>query len=326
MPWSHGDLSFGFSSTSIHGQSLCQSFRNLDIHGELSLEGRGVGHHPREEVQEQEKNYQQLLQADSSDLKGLQEREKNYQQLLQADSSDLVSNTQIFTCPICFDDIEVGEGIVLRDCLHQFCRTCLTDTVRLAEEAELKCPYQDDSYMCNALLMDREVRALVPDHVYERYLRRSLDLAESQAANSYHCKTPDCRGWCIYEDMVNFFRCPVCRHENCLTCRAIHENQNCKQYQEDLRVRASNDKAAQKTQIMLQDMLDKGEAMHCPQCEVIVQKKDGCDWIRCSFCKTEICWVTKGPRWGPKGEGDSSGGCKCRVGGQRCHPKCNNCH
>ena len=39
--------------------------------------------------------------------------------------------------------------------------------------------------------------------------------------------------------------------------------------------------------------------MYCPHCKVIVQKKDGCDWIRCIMCKTEICWATKGPRWGP---------------------------
>ena len=46
-------------------------------------------------------------------------------------------------------------------------------------------------------------------------------------------------------------------------------------------------------------MLQQGEAMHCPQCQIVVQKKDGCDWIRCTVCRTEICWVTKGPRWGP---------------------------
>ena len=46
-------------------------------------------------------------------------------------------------------------------------------------------------------------------------------------------------------------------------------------------------------------MLQQGEAMHCPQCQFVVQKKDGCDWIRCTVCHTEICWVTKGPRWGP---------------------------
>lgn len=48
-----------------------------------------------------------------------------------------------------------------------------------------------------------------------------------------------------------------------------------------------------------QVMLQQGEAMYCPQCRIVVQKKDGCDWIRCTVCHTEICWVTKGPRWGP---------------------------
>lgn len=40
--------------------------------------------------------------------------------------------------------------------------------------------------------------------------------------------------------------------------------------------------------------------MKCPRCNIIVQKKDGCDWICCVMCKTEICWVTKQARWGPK--------------------------
>lgn len=47
--------------------------------------------------------------------------------------------------------------------------------------------------------------------------------------------------------------------------------------------------------------------MHCPQCQIVVQKKDGCDWIRCTVCHTEICWVTKGPRWGPAVSPESRG-------------------
>lgn len=49
----------------------------------------------------------------------------------------------------------------------------------------------------------------------------------------------------------------------------------------------------------LQMLVQLGEAMHCPVCRIVVQKKGGCDWLRCSVCQTEICWVTKGPRWGP---------------------------
>lgn len=55
-------------------------------------------------------------------------------------------------------------------------------------------------------------------------------------------------------------------------------------------------------------------------------KLSGCDAITCSMCKTQICWATKGPRWGPGGLGDNSGGCKCKLNGRLCHPKCGNCH
>lgn len=117
--------------------------------------------------------------------------------------------------------------------------------------------------------------------------------------------------------------------------QSIHEGMNCKQYQDDLAARAINDSAARRTTHLLkvscnrhlcvwvftvygvtvfgtvnwtffshflyhkQTLVQSGEAMHCPQCGIIVQKRDGCDWLRCTVCHTEICWVTRGPRWGP---------------------------
>ncbi|KAK3757636.1 hypothetical protein RRG08_000151 [Elysia crispata] len=253
-------------------------------------------------------------------------RLENYQHLLAIEEVDLVPNPEPFQCAICFDDFAVGEGIVLRECLHQFCRDCLKGAVQHCENPVLTCPYQDNEYSCKAALQEREIRRLVPEDLYFKHLQRSLDQAESQMQNSYHCKTPNCPGWCIYEDMVNFFNCPLCKKANCLTCKAIHMGQNCQQYQDELKIMASNDATAKQTHDMLKNMVSSGDAMHCPQCQVIVQKKGGCDWIRCSICKTEICWVTKGRRWGPNGEGDLSGGCRCRVNGKRCHPKCVNCH
>ena len=47
-------------------------------------------------------------------------------------------------------------------------------------------------------------------------------------------------------------------------------------------------------------MIASGDAMNCPRCNVVLLKKDGCDWMRCSMCKLEICWATRGRRWGPK--------------------------
>lgn len=127
---------------------------------------------------------------------------------------------------------------------------------------------------------------------------------------------------------------------------------NCKQYQDQMNSNCDSNVEARRTKEMLAEMIEKGDAMNCPVCQVkhfgnfflseklaasftishlhnlqvILMKKWGCDWLKCSMCKTEICWVTRGIRWGPEGKGDTSAGCKCGVNGVKCHPKCNYCH
>ncbi|XP_058486533.1 ranBP-type and C3HC4-type zinc finger-containing protein 1 [Solea solea] len=249
------------------------------------------------------------------------EREMNYMYLLATDEQNLISNATEIDCPICFNTVGPEEGIVLRECLHTFCRECLHSTIVNSHDAEVSCP---DA--CDSKLLDREIKALLTEEEHQRFLELRLIIAESRTDHSFHCQTPNCRGWCVYEDEVNEFLCELCQMTNCILCKAIHTGMNCKDYQDDLRIRAQNDQAAQQTKLMLEALVQNGEAMKCPRCDVIVQKKDGCDWICCLMCKTEICWVTKQARWGPNGRGDTSGGCKCRVNNQPCHPNCQNCH
>ncbi|KAM4613095.1 ranBP-type and C3HC4-type zinc finger-containing protein 1 isoform 2-T2 [Polymixia lowei] len=261
--------------------------------------------------------YQQALE---------EERERNYISLLETDDHSLVPNLLEVDCPICFCPLPPGEGAVLRDCLHSFCRDCLKGTIVNSMDAEVSCPFMDNDYSCNSKLQDREIRNLLTEEEHQRFLELRLSIAESRSEHSFHCQTPNCPGWCIYEDEVNEFSCELCSETNCILCKAIHKDMNCKEYQDDLRIRAENDLAAKQTKDMLEGLLQNGEAMHCPRCDVVVQKKDGCDWICCLMCKTEICWVTKQARWGPNGTGDTSGGCQCRVNNQLCHPNCQNCH
>nr|CAD7454357.1 unnamed protein product [Timema tahoe] len=268
---------------------------------------------------------------------GAQDNHQHYQQLVNLDNTDLVPNVEPFDCPVCLVPYEGREGVVLRDCLHTFCRMCLANTVAFNEEAEVKCPYRDADYACDSVLQEREIKALVAPAVYEQHLAKSVAQAENKIGNTFHCKTADCKGWCIFEDNVNEFRCPVCRRFNCLTCQAIHEGLNCRQYQEQVKQESETNADARRTKemleatvsssnLVLQEMVDRGEAMACPTCQVVLMKKWGCDWLRCSMCKTEICWVTRGPRWGPGGKGDTTGGCQCGVNGVKCHPRCNYCH
>ena len=89
-----------------------------------------------------------------------------------------------------------------------------------------------------------DVLQLVSDEVYEKHLQLSTRQAESQDSHSYHCATPDCAGWCSYDDDVNTFFCYMCHRLNCLTCRAVHDGINCLEYQRKLRAEKYKDPAA----------------------------------------------------------------------------------
>ncbi|KAK0161032.1 hypothetical protein PV327_009550 [Microctonus hyperodae] len=252
---------------------------------------------------------------------------EEYQELIALESCDIAPNTVPIDCPICFVKCTPYEAVVLRDCLHAFCRECLVATIKHCDEALVKCPYGDAEYSCESTIQEREIKALVDEDLYDLHLIKSISQAENNAGeNGFHCKTPDCTYWCLYEENINNFICPVCNKTNCITCRAIHEGQNCLEYQEYIRLSKDCDGESKQTAAVLAHMLDRGEAMKCSTCNVVVMKKQGCDWLKCTMCKTELCWVTKGPRWGPGGIGDTSGGCRCNVNGIKCHPLCNYCH
>lgn len=62
--------------------------------------------------------------------------------------------------------------------------------------------------------------------------------------------------------------------------------------------------------LFVKDLIEKGEALNCPSCQVLLLKKWGCDWVRCTYCRTEICWVTRQLRWGP--------GVSCALAHEEC--------
>ncbi|KAJ2953763.1 hypothetical protein O0L34_g1390 [Tuta absoluta] len=249
-----------------------------------------------------------------------------YSELVRLEQRALVVNTEPFECGICMEECAVGDGAVLRECVHTFCRACMSDLVKHCEEPIVGCP----AMACPGVLQEREIRALVTPEEYERWLARGLAAAESGTRNAFHCRTRDCTGWALCDPGVRRFPCPVCNHNNCIPCQAIHEGETCEQYRQKLQEAATSSsnpsQTDEGTRALLDTLITKGEALECPECKAIITKKWGCDWVKCSACKTEICWVTRGRRWGPGGKGDTTAGCRCGVDGKRCHPSCGYCH
>lgn len=60
---------------------------------------------------------------------------------------------------------------------------------------------------------------LLTEEEHQRFLELRLSIAESRSEHSFHCQTPNCRGWCIYEDEVDEFLCDICKETNCILCR-----------------------------------------------------------------------------------------------------------
>ncbi|CAH0603004.1 unnamed protein product [Chrysodeixis includens] len=249
-----------------------------------------------------------------------------YTELVQLEQQALVPNAENFECGICIEEYPAGQGVVLRECVHIFCKECLADVVRHCEEPNVPCPAMG----CKGMLQEREIRALVNPQDYERWLARGLAAAESGTRNAFHCRTRDCKGWALCEPGVRRFPCPVCKCINCVPCKAIHPGETCEQHRAKLKQADSKSSDTHEkddgTRTLLNSLIRKGEALECPECSAIITKKWGCDWVKCSACKTEICWVTRGRRWGPGGKGDTTGGCRCGVDGKRCHPSCGYCH
>lgn len=51
-----------------------------------------------------------------------EEKLKRYEELMSLENCDVISNTEPIECPVCFMITVPNEGVILRDCLHSFCR------------------------------------------------------------------------------------------------------------------------------------------------------------------------------------------------------------
>lgn len=143
-----------------------------------------------------------------------------YIQLLALeDDGGVITNTEMFDCVICLTTINIDDGVRLRNCLHQFCRDCLKETIIHSDEADIACPFGDGHSRCESILQDREIRAILSENEFDQHLKRTLRIAEIMTRDAIHCKKVDCDGWCICDDGVNEFKCPKCESVNCVSCQ-----------------------------------------------------------------------------------------------------------
>lgn len=211
------------------------------------------------------KTYEKPVECDNNNNNTIRP-ERKFEDLIKLSSRPLVCNVECFECSICYTDTAPGDGVVLRGCLHYFCKECLVNTIKFSEDFAVSCPFVNDEFKCEALLHEREIKTLLTTELWEKHLTKSLRVAQGNIENAFFCQTPNCKGWCVTDDNTNDdFACPICNAKNCIGCKAIHPRFTCKEYQ-DLANADSTSKGA------LEAMITRGEAMHCPKCKVSFRK------------------------------------------------------
>lgn len=211
--------------------------------------------------------------------------------LLELENHDFVENRSAFNCAMCLTDIDPGDGIMLKNCLHEYCKGCLGRHIKASDEVEIQCPFvAEDGTRCEGVLQDRELRSLVDEEVYAAHLMKSLERAEAMIKDSFHCKTPDCPGWAEIGELVTNFFCPVCSKDNCVKCKVIHEDKSCEEYFYETNEGARKNRDEVLTEAQLLALINAKQAMKCPGCGVVIQKTTGCNHMTCSRCKREFQW------------------------------------
>jgi len=206
---------------------------------------------------------------------------------MDIDEYEYIENKSVFSCQICFSEVQPGDGIILKNCSHKFCKDCITNIIKFALGPEVNCPYiSDDHESCKEIIQDREVRCFISSENYNRHLERSLNLAELLNNFSYHCKTPNCIGWVeIRSKNVKRFRCPACKKINCIPCEAVHEHYTCFQY------KALRNSQNQSSTFLINRMMKEKRIMKCPRCGILVEKNQGCNHMTCTKCHREFQWT-----------------------------------
>jgi hypothetical protein len=74
------------------------------------------------------------------------------------DTDDVVMRTiEPFICPICFENYDAGEGVILQACFHTFCFECIKSHIMHDTKIKTQCPYMDFNYTCKQMLLVRKV-------------------------------------------------------------------------------------------------------------------------------------------------------------------------
>lgn len=160
-------------------------------------------------------------------------------------------------CELCGDYCNSVE----LQCWHSVCIYCLNEYMESAIKAQvvsIPCPISQD---CCFLTTDI-ISSVVDDEMYEKYKKIGLNAIYMCPIDGYICDSEyDRNFWCRY--CRNLY-CKNCREENCNCHQAICEDKEIMEIFNDIK--------------------------KCPVCGILITREEGCNSMKCIYCKVKFCW------------------------------------
>ena len=171
-------------------------------------------------------------------------------------------------CEICQECCNEINMICDEKCNNCCCRQCFIQhlAVRIDEgDHPLACLF------CKRHFDDSEITQYLDDFQSSTLQKNLINRIFAGIPNSFHCPMPDCQYFAEVVPPNTLFNCPLCDVDFCTACHSKWHQGQCEN-----KVLAVDDKVTCQ--------------QRCPKCTHGVEKRDGCNHIRCR-CGTNFCYL-----------------------------------
>ena len=197
-----------------------------------------------------------------------------------------------YECKVCFGEYSLQGIIILDECRHFLCQTCmnqyLCSLIHDGLVTEIRCPIIEP-HQCQHNITYKEIQRIVNKVEFEKYQNFILDSHLKCDPLTAWCLKPGCGVAVIRSPFTTMVRCPSekCNYAYCSDCKCDwHSNSNCEKYQEWKKENGSADDLYEKWRLI--------NTKTCGKCNAYIEKNGGCNHFKCSSCKYEFCWLCLG--------------------------------
>ena len=179
-------------------------------------------------------------------------------------------------CTICYH----YRDLIILDCNHEFCDHCLIEYINVKiddKETKLLCPQE----YCGDLINHDKLLSILSndDELLSKY-KNLLNEGVSPSLNVVMC--PNCQRICKKKDDSYETDCGNCYESFCRVCGERH-------YYSDS-MYCPNESEIESNLSEIRSALDDCDIKLCPLCKIVIERIEGCNSMKCKYCKLKFCW------------------------------------